>query len=508
MTNFPEYILDCKDEKRRSDYITEWERAHPEISPEKLAVIRDATMNGRTGDYADEKLFAMQVFDALRYVAATGADVEARQLWLDFTDRGCGFDRTAATEIWDTSPVYDGDLTYTYILESAKDCGWYRSDVAATSHQPKALDWDSFPEHPPEIPFVIPDWMPADTVTLFAAHGGTGKSFLALYISICLCIGRHPFTSAKIPRKRVVFYSAEDNLQVMRLRLSRYFSLLAIKPADVDGWLHILDGTESSNVLFAADERLSDGRTTPAYQWLGSQVRTFRADVLVFDNASDGFDGNENERSKVRQFVTCLKRLAPSVLLLAHVDAASSMASPDKAKGYSGSTGWNNSVRSRWFMAKEGETEDIILTLGKSNHAAGGSEVVVRWNDGHRVFDVVSARTGRLKVEVHRTALLKVLADAIDRGENISPSFNSPRNSLWSLIKTDPGLPRGVNAKGIHSELIAWSNLGLVAVEDYAGASRHASKRIVLTEKGREYLNYASEGTAGAKTAAELFEAG
>jgi hypothetical protein len=303
----------------------------------------------------------------------------------------------------------------------------------------------------------------------------------------------------------VLLYSAEDNLLVMRLRLSRYFEMLDIKPIDVNGWLHILDGTESSNVLFSADERLCDGRTTKLYSWLAEEIRSLRADVLIFDNASDGFDGNENERSKVRQFVTALKRLAPSVLLLAHVDAASSMASPDKAKGYSGSTGWNNSVRSRWFMAKDGETEDIVLSLGKTNHAAGGSEVVVRWNDGHRVFEVVSARTGRLKVESHRLALLKVLAAAIDRGENISPSTNS-RSSLWSLIKNDPGLPRGVNAKGIHAELIAWTTQGLVVVEDYSNASRHPMKRVILTEKGREYLNPAPEEPQVApKTAAELF---
>jgi hypothetical protein len=504
VANLPDYITDCQDEKRRADYIAEWERAHPEISPEKLAIIRDATINGLTGDYADEEPFARNVFDALRYVQACGAD--ARQIWLAFAERGFAFDAPTAAAMWDDAPVYDGERTYAYILEEATtECGWHRPDVTRSNPEPKVLDWSDFPADPPEIPFVIPDWMPADTVTLFAAHGGTGKSFLSLYASICLSTGRHPFTGATIPRKRVLLYSAEDNLLVMRLRLSRYFGLMGLKPADLDGWLKILDGTESSNVLFSADERLSDGRTTELYRWLGDEIRTFKADVLVFDNASDGFDGNENERSKVRQFVTALKRLAPSVLLLAHVDAASSMADPDKAKGYSGSTGWNNSVRSRWFMAKDPDTEDIILTLGKSNHAVGGSEVVIRWNEGHRVFEVVSARTGRLKVASHRTALLKVLAAAIDRGENISPSTNS-RNSLWSLIKTDPGLPRGVNAKGIHAELIAWTTQGLVAVEDYSGASRHASRRLVLTAKGREYLNSAPDDAAGATTAAELFE--
>jgi hypothetical protein len=504
MSNLPSYIVECPDEKRRAEYTAEWQRAHPPIPPEKLDLIRDATMNGLTADYADEEPFANKVFESLRYAAAAGSDV--RQLWLDFAARGFAFDAPTAEAMWDDADVYTGDVTYMHIISEAEMCGWTRPGASASSGEPKAMDWKSFPENPPDIPFVIPDWMPQDTVTLFAAHGGTGKSFLALFIALCLSTGRHPFTGAKIPRKRVLLYSAEDNLLVMRLRLSRYFEMLSIQTIDVDGWLHILDGTESNNVLFSADERLCDGRTTRLYSWLAEEIKTLKADVLIFDNASDGFDGNENERSKVRQFVTALKRLAPSVLLLAHVDAASSMASPDKAKGYSGSTGWNNSVRSRWFMAKDGETDDIVLSLGKTNHAAGGSEVVVRWNDGHRVFEVVSARTGRLKVESHRIALLKVLAGAIDRGENISPSTNS-RNSLWSLIKNDPGLPRGVSAKGIHAELVAWTTQELVVVEDYSGASRHASKRVVLTEKGREYLSQsAATPPVAAETASDLFE--
>ena len=228
MPNLPAYITDCQDEKRRASYITEWERAHAPISPKRLATIRHATMNGLSAAYADEEPFARNVFNALRYVEATGSDV--RQLWLDFVDQGFAFDPPTAEEMWDTAPVYDGGLTYMYILDRAEKCGWRRPDVPATVQEPKTLDWSDFPENPPEIPFIIPDWMPADTVTLLAAHGGTGKSFLSVYISICLCTGRHPFTGAKIPRKRVLFYSAEDNLLVMRLRLSRYFRLLDINP--------------------------------------------------------------------------------------------------------------------------------------------------------------------------------------------------------------------------------------------------------------------------------------
>ncbi len=62
---------------------------------------------------------------------------------------------------------------------------------------PVALDWSTLPDHPPEVPFVVPGWLPSGAVTLLAAHGGTGKSYLAIFISVCLATGRHPFEAGE-----------------------------------------------------------------------------------------------------------------------------------------------------------------------------------------------------------------------------------------------------------------------------------------------------------------------
>ena len=137
---------------------------------------------------------------------------------------------------------------------------------------PVRLDWDALPEDPPDPKFIIPGWMPDGVVTLFAAHGGTGKSFMSIYIALCLATGKHPFSSGTpIERTKVFLYSAEDDMTVMHGRFARYMRILDIKPEDLRGWLEVVDATESDNVLFTGGEKVN-GRTTQRFKWLAGEI--------------------------------------------------------------------------------------------------------------------------------------------------------------------------------------------------------------------------------------------
>lgn len=349
---------------------------------------------------------------------------------------------------------------------------------------PVALDWDRLPLEPPEPRFVIPGWMPDGVVTLFAAHGGTGKSFLSLYIALCIATGKHPFAAGEaIDRASVVLYSAEDDLAVMQWRLRRYMQLLGIGGGELKGWLTIFDATESDNVLFVGDEKVN-GRTTARFTWLAHEVERCGAQVLIYDNASDAIDANENDRAKVRQFMSSLKRLASAVLLLAHVDAVSSLADISEAKGYSGSTAWHNSARSRWFMARAKDTDDVVLTQPKVNYALSGSEVVIRWSTTNKVFEVVSSRQGRMKAADCRAELLRLLGQAIDSGKHISPKKNAG-NSVLNTLKGMDGCPFGLKPADVEREVNRWLSEGLVQVGTYRADNRTDREQLVLTEAGR-----------------------
>lgn len=354
----------------------------------------------------------------------------------------------------------------------------------AVPRHPVALDWDRMPTDPPEPCFVIPGWMPDGVVTLFAAHGGTGKSFLSLYLALCIATGKHPFVEGEaIERRRVLLYSAEDDMAVMQWRLRRYMQLLGIHEGDVKGWLTVFDATESDNVLFVGDEKVN-GRTTARFAWLAEQVQRCGAQVLIYDNASDAIDANENDRAKVRQFMASLKRLASAVLLLAHVDAVSSLADISEAKGYSGSTAWHNSARSRWFMARSKDTDDVVLTQPKVNYAQSGSEVVIRWSTEHQVFEVVSSRQGRVKAAACRVELLRLLRQATDNGKHISPKKNAS-NSVLNTIRSLDGCPHGLAPADVDREVNRWLGEGLVTIETYKGSNRKDVEQLVLTDTGR-----------------------
>ena len=404
----------------------------------------------------------------------------ARPLWHEWSAQSAKYDRAEADRVWASfQPDRTGSEA---IFAEARRCGW--SGTAPRSGRgggdPVPLDLKSLPTVPPAVAFVIPGWLPADVVTLFSAHGGAGKSFISLYVAICVAVGRHPFRIGEaVPRKRVIMYSAEDDLIALQGRLRRYLDFLSIDPSELDGWLLLLDATACDNVLFKTER---DGCTTTArFEWLAAKVQTYQAELLIFDNASDALEANENDRAAVRQFFSALRRLKTTVLLLSHVDAASSMAKPRDAKGYSGSTAWNNSARSRWFLTRD-ET-GLTLTQPKVNYARAGSQVTFQWDGAHQVFAVTGCYDEAPTGKAFRPLLLKLIADVLDEGANISINPNATNNA-FALIKARQGFPRGLDRAIVLQEIAAWRAEGLAALEDYTQSNRRTGKRLVLTDAG------------------------
>jgi RecA-family ATPase len=404
----------------------------------------------------------------------------AKPLWHEWSARSVKYDSADAERVWAS---FQPDRTgLEAIFAEARRCGWAGTSprTGRNSGDPVLLDLKSLPILPPAVPFVISGWLPADVVTLFSAHGGAGKSFISLYVAICVAVGRHPFRIGEaVLRKRVIMYSAEDDLIALQGRLRRYLDYLRIDEAALEGWLLILDATACDNVLFKTER---DGcGTTARFEWLASAVQTYQAALVIFDNASDALDANENDRTAVRQFFSALRRLKTTVLLLSHVDAASSMAKPRDAKGYSGSTAWNNSARSRWFLTRD-ET-GLTLTQPKVNYARAGSQVTFQWDSAHQVFAVTGCYDEAPTGKAFRPLLLKLIAAVLDEGTNISISPNATNNA-FALIKARQGFPRGLDRATVLQEIAAWRAEGLAALEDYTLSNRRSGRRLVLTDAG------------------------
>ena len=408
----------------------------------------------------------------------------ANGLWHDWSATSPKYEPGDAEHVWQSfQPMQTNSGA---IFAEAKRHGWsgnLPASIPATGAHPVRLDLAALPLNPPPVPFIIPGWLPAGVVTLFAAHGGSGKSYIALWIALCLAIGRHPFEQGcTLPRQKVLLYSAEDGLPVLQWRIRQYVNLLGVDPAALDDWLTVLDATASENALFRAGRE--GGSTTPRYDWLADEVGRTGADLLIFDNASDAMDANENDRASVKQFMSALRTVAPTVLLLAHVDAASSMANRGEAlKGYSGSTAWHNSARSRWFLAKDADGT-LSLTQPKVNYGRPGSQVFWAWDDERKVFIVTGSFAQAPSGEAYRPQLLELLAKALDEGQTISPHANA-NNNAGKVIMSMPGYPARLGKGELRKEIEAWQRLGLVSTESYRTPGRKLSERLALTRAGR-----------------------
>lgn len=181
---------------------------------------------------------------------------------------------------------------------------------------------DLMTNHPPPR-YVIDRLVPRGVVTLLGAHGGAGKSVLGLTFAAHVACGR-TWAGQGIDRGRAVIVTLEDPASLVNFRLQRIVEAYALDANDVAGNVVILDGTESGAAL--AGETREGGVTTLGHTAAMEELRdaAHGATLIIVDNASDGFDANENDRRMVRAFVRRLASIArennSGLILLAHID--------------------------------------------------------------------------------------------------------------------------------------------------------------------------------------------
>lgn len=247
---------------------------------------------------------------------------------------------------------------------------------------PAALDLMELANTEPRPPaFVVRDWIPAGEVTLLAGHGGAGKSYIALHLGACVALGRQWY-GLPTERRRVVFLSLEDSRERLHFRIARICAWMGVGIADLRGRMTLLDGSDAEAALFTA-AGFERGVFTTAFDWLRDTLRAERGEVLILDTARDAYDANENERRHVRRFVRGLRALVPrhgAAIVSAHVDKLTAR-NADTSQGFSGSTAWHNSVRSRLYLRRESDgSEDLLLECQKVNDAREGAQLRIRWN--------------------------------------------------------------------------------------------------------------------------------
>jgi RecA-family ATPase len=269
------------------------------------------------------------------------------------------------------------------------------SDDEDSSKKPKTfrknyvnfLDILTNPQPPTE--FFVDQIMPESVVTLLGAHGGVGKTTLSLYLAICIAAGK-PFLGLKTKQAKTLFYSAEDDSDQLRRQMERAVRRLSIDPAELNKHLTIIDRSHEDSALWIEKSvgGVKMGVPHQNYYTLKETIEEEKSVVVIIDNASDIYAADEIKRDQVRGCIRALANLIQpqkgAILLDAHVNKETAKAKEGKSvEGYSGSTAWHNSVRSRLFMRESEEFEDeLILEHQKSNRGKKANPMRLKWHDG------------------------------------------------------------------------------------------------------------------------------
>lgn len=357
---------------------------------------------------------------------------------------------------------------------------------------PEPLDLVALSKHAPELPrFIMDDWLPCGYATLFAGHGGVGKSGIALHLAVCIAAGV-PFFGLRVAQRRVLYLSCEDRENVLHWRLSRVCAFLGVDLANLAGWLGLLDLVGEPTILWDKDPRTGDTFTT-SYSNLEVRIKASKAQVLFVDGIADAFGGNENSRTEVKAFVNSLLALVPAddgaVLLVGHISKPTA-SNGVTSEGYSGSTGWHNSVRARWYLHPEtngGErTGDLKLELQKSNLGPTDRALNFRW-DAERHLFVGRAATDFDKQQQDQDEQEGIMA-ALRSCPVPVPTAASGARTTFHVLSARPEFPLSLKSKtgkkrfGGHIEALV--QMGAIAEETVTTASRHKMGIYVSTGEG------------------------
>ena len=229
------------------------------------------------------------------------------------------------------------------------------------------------------VSWVIPEWLERGVVTLLSGRGMTGKSRLALQVAVKMAVeGETAVFGDNAPLfctrgyGNTLFISWEDDHDEYHRRLNSIIGNDANAIEAVNKRMNYLY-LDGSNPIWSPNASGSShistlGSRSTIWNDIDDYIDTVivqEPDMIVIDTVAAGYLGDENARSLVRSFLSELTKWAydrhSAILLIGH---------PSKSSDVSGSTDWENGVRSAWQLTKDENDHGIWLKHTKANHAA------------------------------------------------------------------------------------------------------------------------------------------
>lgn len=199
-------------------------------------------------------------------------------------------------------------------------------------------------EEPPPRSFLVEDLMPSQFITILFGHGGSGKSFLAEYLALCIILGR-PFFGREVRQGNVLWVDAED-LGQEEIERRTWHVARGMGLDRPPGGLFYYSALQSLNKPAVAQE-------------VRAIVETHSIELVVLDSLSVGALGLDVSSSQdAVGLMRGLMRWGTTVLALDHVSKRA--ASGETSASAFGSAFKHNMVRSSIGLSPAKGDKDVV----------------------------------------------------------------------------------------------------------------------------------------------------
>lgn len=348
----------------------------------------------------------------------------------------------------------------------------------------RSVDLDDFMASPAStIGYAVRPVVPRGVVTLWGGHGGAGKSISALQLVAHGACGEPWQGLEPDDTLRCVYVSLEDPGDLVRYRLRRVCESYNLQSAQVESSVRVLDCPTGKAALMTEVANFGVRRMVETPLMVQLRRSCEGADLIVIDNASDGFGGNENDRQAVRAFMGALTRIAKEfnagLILLAHIDKAAARSS-SAGNTYSGSTAWHNSSRSRVAIVNEpgleGAPATVRLLHEKNQFGKLADPISLKWN----THGVLVPLTGidRQTRSVDYTEQAYAVVRAAERMAIRIPTATQGQRPSYKAVchlrEYVPFLSHKRKQQQFHAELVALHEAGRIVKQVAKTDSRHS----------------------------------
>jgi RecA-family ATPase len=350
----------------------------------------------------------------------------------------------------------------------------------------KPAEWEGVPVPPRR--WLSRNRIPMREVTGLGGDGGIGKTQIALQAAVRAATNGPDWLGSVLEELGPsMFFTAEEPENEIHFRLDQIRSHHQLTWADLANVHPVCPITHSDidPILAGLVKKTGKVMPTKTFAWLREMVLDLKAKLLCIEAASDVFDVDEIVRGHAKVCIRLLQGLAieadAAVLLLYH-PSLSGIAS---GRGTSGSTQWNNTMRSRLFFqtlpgSKDDDPENRrkVLEVMKANRGPTGERVILEWRNGLFVQPSTAMTVERAAREQHvDQSFMAALRRLLGQNQDIAPGKTST-NSAVKLMRGSTET-KGIRNDELFDAQQRLLDANVIVIGAYGPPSR-GQKRLVI----------------------------